>query len=77
MANYVIYSTPDKVDATMASIQEQREIANEISDAISNPMNAGIDLDEVHELMLLICSNVLMYSCLIYRMSLRESQSRK
>jgi len=38
--------TPDKVDATMASITEQREIANEISDAISNPMNAGIDLDE-------------------------------
>jgi len=38
--------TPDKVDATMASINEQREIANEISDAISNPLNAGIDLDE-------------------------------
>lgn len=31
----------------MAAITEQREIANEISDAISNPMNAGIDLDEV------------------------------
>ena len=36
-----------KVDETMASIQEQRDIANEIADAISNPMNAGIDLDEV------------------------------
>lgn len=31
----------------MAAINEQREIANEISEAISNPMNAGIDLDEV------------------------------
>lgn len=31
----------------MAAINEQREIANEISDAISNPLNAGIDLDEV------------------------------
>ncbi|KAI5124980.1 hypothetical protein M0805_007406 [Coniferiporia weirii] len=38
--------TPDKVDGIMASIVGQREIANEISDAISNPMNAGIDLDE-------------------------------
>ena len=41
------YRTPDKVDATMASINEQREIANEISDAISNPLNAGIELDDV------------------------------
>ena len=31
----------------MASIIEQREIAKEISDAISNPLNAGLDLDEV------------------------------
>jgi len=38
--------TPDKVDATMSAINEQREIANEISEAISNPLNAGIDLDE-------------------------------
>ncbi|KAH8118280.1 Snf7-domain-containing protein [Phellopilus nigrolimitatus] len=38
--------TPSTVDATMAAINDQREIANEISDAISNPMNAGIDLDE-------------------------------
>ncbi|TDL29513.1 Snf7-domain-containing protein [Rickenella mellea] len=38
--------TPDKVEDTMAAIMEQREVAKEISDAISNPMNAGIDLDE-------------------------------
>lgn len=37
----------DKVDDTMASIQEQRDIANEIAEAISNPVNMGIDLDEV------------------------------
>ena len=42
-----LYSTPDRVDATMAAITEQRELANEISEAISNPMNSGIDLDEV------------------------------
>jgi len=38
--------TMDQVDSTMAAISEQREIANEISEAISNPLNAGIDLDE-------------------------------
>lgn len=37
----------NKVDATMDQINEQRELANEISEAISNPLNAGIDLDEV------------------------------
>ena len=37
----------DRVDATMNSINEQRELANEISEAISNPLNSGFDLDEV------------------------------
>lgn len=37
---------PDRVDATLASINEQREIAEEISSAISNPLNSGIDFDE-------------------------------
>ncbi|THH13282.1 hypothetical protein EW146_g6915 [Bondarzewia mesenterica] len=36
----------DKVDATMNEINAQRELANEIADAISNPVNAGMDLDE-------------------------------
>ena len=31
----------------MASMQEQRDLANEIGAAISDPMNAGIDMDEV------------------------------
>jgi len=38
--------TMDKVDATMAAVNEQRELANEVAEAISNPMNAGIDVDE-------------------------------
>jgi hypothetical protein len=45
----------DKVDATMNKVNEQRELANEIADAISNPMNSGVDLDEVSvELLYLI-----------------------
>jgi len=35
-----------KVDETMEAINSQREIANEISEAISNPVGAGIDIDE-------------------------------
>ncbi|PFH46171.1 hypothetical protein AMATHDRAFT_70438 [Amanita thiersii Skay4041] len=34
----------DKVDATMAAVHEQRELANEIADTISQPL--GVDLDE-------------------------------
>ncbi|EJD01243.1 uncharacterized protein FOMMEDRAFT_158374 [Fomitiporia mediterranea MF3/22] len=46
-----IFRTPDKVDSTMQAINEQREIANEISDAISNPMNTGDELKlELQEL---------------------------
>jgi len=38
--------TITKVDETMEAINAQREIANEISEAISNPVGAGIDIDE-------------------------------
>jgi len=38
--------TLDKVDATMNSINEQRDIANEISETISSTANLGIDIDE-------------------------------
>lgn len=31
----------------MDQIREQMEISNEISDAISNPVNMGIDVDDV------------------------------
>ncbi|MCO5565869.1 hypothetical protein L7F22_019544 [Adiantum nelumboides] len=36
----------DKVDATMDSIREQMDLTNEISDAISNPVAMGQDIDE-------------------------------
>lgn len=42
-----VSSNIDKVDATMTAINEQRDLANEISEAISNPLNAGIQIDEV------------------------------
>ena len=32
----------------MDDVAEQQEIANEISDAISNPVGFGQDMDEVH-----------------------------
>lgn len=41
------HRTMDKVDSAMAEMQEQRDLAGEIADAISNPMNAGYELDEV------------------------------
>jgi len=37
----------DKVDATMNAVNEQRELANEIAEALSNPINAGIEIDDV------------------------------
>jgi len=40
--------TMDKVDATMASVNEQRELANEISETIANPLyDANVDEDEL------------------------------
>jgi len=42
--------TPTKVEATMDSINEQRELAEEISTLISNPMGAvDVDEDELKE----------------------------
>jgi len=40
-------SNVDKVDATMDSIREQMDLTNEISDAISNPVGMGNQVDEV------------------------------
>ena len=45
----------NKVDATMTEINEQRELAEEISNAISNPLNAGLDIDEVSSAYLCMC----------------------
>ncbi|PBL02429.1 Snf7-domain-containing protein [Armillaria gallica] len=36
----------DKVDATMAAVNEQRAVADEIADIISNPAYTNADLDE-------------------------------
>lgn len=36
----------DKVDATMAAVNEQRAVADEIADIISNPAYVNADLDE-------------------------------
>jgi len=36
----------NKVDATMASVNEQRELANEIAETLANPMYGGLELDE-------------------------------
>jgi len=38
--------TMDKVDATMATVNEQRELANEVAEAISNPMYGNADIDD-------------------------------
>lgn len=46
----MVYARPsniNKVDATMESIREQMDLSNEISDAISNPVNMGIEVDDV------------------------------
>lgn len=40
------YRDIDKVDNTMDSIREQMALSNEISEAISNPIGMGNDLDE-------------------------------
>jgi charged multivesicular body protein 4 len=37
----------DNVDATMDEIREEMERTKEIADAISNPLNVGVDIDEV------------------------------
>ncbi|KAG5646597.1 ESCRT-III subunit protein snf7 [Asterophora parasitica] len=36
----------NKVDATMATVNEQRELANEIAESLANPIYGGMDIDE-------------------------------
>ncbi|XP_078394489.1 charged multivesicular body protein 4c-like, partial [Cetorhinus maximus] len=43
----------DKVDDLMSEINEQQELAQEISDAISRPVGFGDDVDEVRKTILL------------------------
>lgn len=42
------YRTIDQVDATMADVHEQRAIADEIANAISNPGGQDMDSDVSH-----------------------------
>lgn len=67
-----IYRDVDKVHDLMDDVAEQQEIANEISDAISNPVGFNTDLDEVslfafdnvHSCMLtvVLCSMLVLYN---------------
>ena len=50
LSHYLLYNRRGDVDAVhdlMDEVAEQQEIANEISDAISNPVGFGSELDEV------------------------------
>ena len=44
---YFYFRDVDDVHDMMDDISEQQEIANEISEAISNPIGFGQDMDEV------------------------------
>lgn len=46
---YLVLRDIDKVDELMADITEQQEVAQQISDAISQPVGFGDDVDEVIE----------------------------
>ena len=41
-----VYRDINQVDNTMDEIRDQMDLANEISDAISQPVGFGLDLDE-------------------------------
>jgi len=49
----VLYRDVDKVHDMMDDIAEQQEVAREISEAISNPVAFGQDIDEVTSLFVL------------------------
>jgi Snf7 len=48
-----LYRDVDKVHDMMDDIAEQQEVAREISEAISNPVAFGQDIDEVTSLFVL------------------------
>lgn len=57
----------------MDDIAEQQEVAREISEAISNPVAFGQDIDEVGFLFTFIFIYILPYTYLLFRMNWRES----
>lgn len=44
---FFLFRDVDKVHDLMDEVAEQQEIANEIGEAISNPVSFGQDVDEV------------------------------
>lgn len=61
---FYFYRDIDKVDATMDDIRDQMDVANEISEAISRPVNVGDELDEVNHYWLLFLEYyILTISC--------------
>ena len=42
-----MHRTIDKVDQTMSEIQEQTQLASEVSEAISSSTYVGVEFDEV------------------------------
>ena len=51
----------DQVHDMMDDIAEQQDVAREISDAISNPVAFGQDIDEVGVVFLTMCPHLLLY----------------
>ncbi len=51
---YHLIRNVDKVDATMAAVNEQRAVADEIADIISNPAYINAELDEACHLSFLL-----------------------
>ena len=59
------FSDVDKVHDLMDDVHEQQEIANEIGEAISNPVGFGQDVDEVSEKTQLLCEALINSSTLL------------
>ena len=57
----------NKVDATMDEIRDQMDLANEISDAISQPIAFGVEFDEVRVTQLCCTFNVFVSRALFVR----------
>lgn len=51
----------DKVDATMSEIQEQTQLANEVSEAISTSAYTNVELDDVRFLLFSCAHNLIPY----------------
>lgn len=68
--------TIDKVDSTMADIQEQTQLANEVSEAISTSAYNGVELDDVRPLSHSPRARTDVYLTITYRRSCGKSSRR-